>query len=193
MTHAIVTGARNGTVTVWYGTPPMLMTRYRVPSSSVANGTLGKPGTCRSSAVELTTTRAVEVEQRRDARADTARVVAQHGANRGVVAAADDGLLQPVVGDENVDGRQQFFGAIVHVLVEQHAGEADGAVGLRGRIALDEVEHRKQHDQLRRDDERDREQQNSVTKAVLFHAVAILRRPGQGLCAFGHGCAGSSP
>jgi hypothetical protein len=27
MTQAIVTGARNGTVTVWYGTPPMLMTR----------------------------------------------------------------------------------------------------------------------------------------------------------------------
>ena len=45
MTHARVSGARIGTVTVWYGTPPMVITRWRVPSSRVANGTLGKPGT----------------------------------------------------------------------------------------------------------------------------------------------------
>ena len=43
--------------------------------------------------------------------------------------------------------------------------------------------------ELRRDDERDGEQQDSVTKAVLFHAVAILRSAGRGLCALGHGCA----
>ncbi len=133
--------------------------------------------------------RAVEVEQRRNARADAARMVAQHGANRRRVAAAHDGLLEPVVGDEHVDGRQELVGPIVHVLVEQHAGEADGALGLRRRVAFDEVEHREQHDELRRDDQRDGEQQNSVTKAVLFHAVAILRRPAAGLCAVGHGCA----
>ncbi len=34
--------------------------------------------------------------------------------------------------------------------------------------------------ELRRDDERDGEQQNSVTKAVLFHAVAILRSEAKG-------------
>ena len=133
--------------------------------------------------------RAVEVEQRRDARADAARMVAQHGANRRLVAAADDGLLERVIGDEHVDGRQELVGAIVHVLVEQHAGEADRALGLCRRIAFDEVEHREQHDELRRDDERDGEQQDSVTKAELFHAVAILRRPAAGLCALGHGCA----
>ena len=109
-----------------------------------------------------------------------ARVVAQHGANRRLVVAARDGLLERVIGHEHVDGRQELVGAIVHVLVEQHAGEADGAIGLRGRIAFDEVENGEQHDELRRDDERDGEQQDSVTKAVLFHAVAILRRPAKG-------------
>ena len=60
--------------------------------------------------------------------------------------------------------------------VEQHAGEADRALGLCGGVAFDEVEHREQHGELRRHDQCYSEQQNSVTKAVLFHAVAILRR-----------------
>ena len=53
---------------------------------------------------------------------------------------AGDGLLEREVRHEHVDVRQQLLGAIVHVLVEQHAGEADRAFGLRGRVAFDEVE-----------------------------------------------------
>jgi hypothetical protein len=111
---------------------------------------------------------AVEVDERRDGRPDSPGVVDQRRAN-GLLVAAGDRLLEPVVRDEHVHGRRELLSPVAHVLVEQRAGETDRPARLRVRVALDRIDHRKQRDELAREHERDREHQHFVPETQYPH------------------------
>jgi len=83
---------------------------------------------------------AVEIEQHRDGRPNSTRLIEQRRANRRVIARRN-GLLEPEVGNERVHGREQLLVAVVDVLIEQDARESDLFLGALVDVGADRVEN----------------------------------------------------
>ncbi len=93
---------------------------------------------------------------------------------------ARDRQLESVVGDESVDRREQLLVTVVHVFVEEYAGEADRLLRALVDVGANRVQDGEQRDELNRHHEHDGEQQHFATEAELPHRTPRPRRPPRG-------------